>query len=228
MSQERGAPDPAMQPEFESLHTERLVLRRFTSEDAENFFAYRADPAVSRYQNWKPKHVDEMRRFIAGQAELAMDTPDSWFQLAVCLRSGGTLIGDCGLHFPLNESWQAEIGYTIAPPYQRQGYGRESAQALLSYLFDILGKHRVYASVDPRNAASIAVLQRLGMRREAFFVASIREGEGWADDAVYALLAEEYRRGDGRPKPEQRKPGAALDRSGLKDRLGTGGAGAER
>jgi RimJ/RimL family protein N-acetyltransferase len=219
MSQEKGTNDTVKRPEFKALHTERLVLRRFTSEDAEDFFAYRSDPEISRYQSWKPKHVDEMRRFIAGQAELAINTPDSWFQLAVCLRSGGELIGDCGLHFPLHESWQAEIGYTIASRYQRQGYARESAQALLSYLFDTLGKHRVYASVDPRNSASIAVLRRMGMRREAFFVASIQEGEGWADDAVYALLAEEYRRGDGRPRQEQTKPAAALDRSGWKDRL---------
>lgn len=180
--------------EFTDLFTERLRLRRFEPGDAEAFFAYRSDPGVMRFQSWKPKDVEEMRRFIAGQAGLAPDTPDSWFQLAVCLRKGGELIGDCGLHFPLNESWQAEIGYTIAPRRQRRGYGLEAVRALLDYLFTGLSKHRVYASLDPRNRASVALLERLGMRREACFKASVPEGGGWADDAVYALLAEEYHR----------------------------------
>ena len=180
--------------EFSDLLTERLRLRRFEHGDAEAFFTYRSDPAVMRFQSWKPKDVEEMRRFIAGQTGLAPDTPDSWFQLAVCLRKGGELIGDCGLHFPRDETWQAEIGYTIAPRRQRQGYGLEAVRALLDYLFTGLGKHRVYASLDPRNKASVALLERLGMRREACFMASVPEDGEWADDAVYALLAEEYQR----------------------------------
>jgi RimJ/RimL family protein N-acetyltransferase len=195
MPVEKATAFSAKPPPFKALTTKRLVLRRFDAGDAEEFFAFRSDPAVSRYQSWKPKSVDEMRRFIAAQAEVAADTPDSWFQLAVCLKAGGALIGDCGLHFPRDESRQAEIGYTIAPPYQRRGYALEAAEALLIYLFANLGKHRVFASVDPRNTASIAVLDKLGMRREAYFVASVPDGEGWADDAVYALLAEEWRRG---------------------------------
>jgi RimJ/RimL family protein N-acetyltransferase len=180
-------------PGFVALTTDRLLLRRFDLGDAEDFFAYRSDAGVTRFQGWKPENVEEMRHFIAGQAEIAPDTPDTWFQLAVCLRAGGELIGDCGLRFPLRETWQAEIGYTIAPRHQRRGYALEAVRALLAFLFDTLGKHRVYASLDPRNTASVRLLERLGMRREAWFKASIPEDTGWADDVVYALLKREWR-----------------------------------
>ena len=101
------------------------------------------------------------------------------------------LIGDIGIHF-LEDDAQAEIGYTISPDYQGQGYGTEAVSAVISYLFTGLRKHRIIASVDPRNTRSVKLLDRLGMRREAHFVKSIVIDGKWCDDCVYAVLREEW------------------------------------
>jgi RimJ/RimL family protein N-acetyltransferase len=102
----------------------------------------------------------------------------------------GELIGDLGVH--LLAGGQVEIGFTIAPVHQRQGFGTLAVRALLDDLFTVRKKHRVFASVDPRNIPSIAVLSRIGMRQEAHFRQSLLWRGEWVDDVVFALLRSEW------------------------------------
>jgi RimJ/RimL family protein N-acetyltransferase len=173
--------------------TRRVVLRLLRPDDAEAVFAYRSDPQVVRFQMWQPQEVQDIRSFIAGLQHLEPDTPGTWYQVAITLRESGVLIGDCGLHFPMSEPGQAEVGVTVAPGYQRQGYATEALEQVTDYLFDELRKHRVYARADPRNEASIALLQRVGMRKEGHLRESVWVRGEWTDDAIYAILEEDWR-----------------------------------
>ncbi len=177
----------------DELVTERLVLRELRAADADAMFAYRADPEIMRYQSWEPQSLDDVRAFIAGLATSEPYAPGTWRQLAITLRATGELIGDCGVHVPQHAVEQAEFGITLASAYQGQGYAAEVIQALLRLAFDTLGKHRVFGSVDPRNAASVALMRRTGFRQEAHFVESLRFKGDWADDVVFAMLAREWR-----------------------------------
>ena len=178
---------------FDDIITSRLVLRKLNLADSEALFRYRTDPDVSRYQNWKPLTIEDARQFVETLANLEPDTPGSWFQLAITMRETGELIGDCGIHFPVEETRQAEIGITLAPAYQGKGYALEALVAVLDFLFVTLRKHRVVASVDPGNQPSIALLERLGMRKEAHFRESLWFKGAWADDVIYAILEREWR-----------------------------------
>jgi RimJ/RimL family protein N-acetyltransferase len=64
--------------------------------------------------------------------------------------------------------------------------------AVVNYLFTDLGKHRIIASIDPRNTRSVKLLERLGMRKEAHFVKSVMIDGKWCDDCIYAILSEEW------------------------------------
>lgn len=172
------------------LVTARLRLDALRREDAAALFAYRADPAVSRYQGWHPASPEDAVRFIERQRAVAFDVPGSWFQFAVRLRDSGDLAGDLGLHFVAADT--VEFGITLSPTQQRRGLAAEAACAALALVFDTLNRHRVYAAVDPRNTACVKLLERLGMRKEAHFRERWRDGVGWADDAIYALLASEW------------------------------------
>ena len=97
------------------------------------------------------------------------------------------------MHFLRNQLTQVEVGLTIAPEWQGKGYGTEALQALLEFLFTTLNKYRVIASADPDNAASLAMLRKVGMRQEAHHVRSFWFRGQWVDDVVFALLAEEWR-----------------------------------
>ena len=176
---------------FSSIHTERLLIRQLEFSDAEAFWCYKKMPDAVRFQTWRPTSLYEVEQFIQKMRDVAPCTPDAWLQVAVCLKDSGTMIGDIGLHF-LADPAQMEIGYTISPNHQRKGYGTEAVRAILGYLFDTLEKHRVTASLDPRNAPSAAVLEKLGFRKEAQFRKSYFMDGEWCDDWVYAMLREEW------------------------------------
>ena len=175
------------------IGTDRLLLMPLHADDAAALFAYRSNPEVCRFQTWAPGSVAEAERFIASMDGVPFDTPGTWFQLGIQLGDSGPLVGDLGVRVPADEPRQAEIGFTIAPAYQRRGIGSEAVEGLLGHLFEHAGKHRVFASADPRNAASANLLRRVGMRQEAHFRESLFLGGEWVDDIVFAMLESEWR-----------------------------------
>lgn len=179
--------------EFTELVSPRIVLRRFALSDAGIFVAYRSDPQVARYQSWDapyPRQAGE--RMIRELAGAHPDTPGQWFQYAMTLRSTGELIGDVASGTDAADERQAEIGFTVRPGFQGHGYATEAARLLLGYLFGSRGKHRVRADCDPRNLASAAVLERIGMRREGWLRESTWSKGEWTDDLLYAILEREW------------------------------------
>jgi RimJ/RimL family protein N-acetyltransferase len=170
--------------------TARLRLDALRREDAAALLACRGDPEVNRYQGWKPASVADAVRFIEAQQSVVPDTPGTWWQRAIRLRDSGELIGDLGLHFV--DDACVELGISLAPAHQHHGHAREALEVALDFVFGGLRKHRVIASVDPRNAPCAKLLQGLGMRCEAHFRESLPDGDGWADDLVYAMLEREW------------------------------------
>jgi RimJ/RimL family protein N-acetyltransferase len=168
--------------------TSRLSLAPLVEGDAPRLFEYRSDPAVRRFQSFEPRSVSDASRFMAA----CTGRDDAWHQLGIRLSPTGELIGDLGFRFPLEQPQQAEIGVTVAPEHQGHGIGSEAVAALLTHLFGALSTHRVFASVDPRNGASMAMLQRVGMRPEAHFRQSLWFKGEWVDDVVLAILTSEW------------------------------------
>ena len=178
---------------FEDLTTPRLVLRRLRPEDAEPMFRYRSHPVVSRFQSWAPGAPSVTAAFIEEQIRIEPDTPGTWLQLGIVASDSGELIGDCGIRFPPGTSRDVELGMTLAAQHQGRGYAMEALEAVLEYVFERLGKRRVYGSVDPRNVRSLKLLERAGLSREAHFRESLWFKGAWADDVIYAMLVGEWR-----------------------------------
>lgn len=175
------------------IRTRRLKLTPLVASDAPAMFKYRSDPEVCRYQTFEPGSPGEVEEFIGSLQSNPFDTAGTWFQFAVRLQESGQLIGDFGTHFSADDPRQVEIGFTVSPEHQGQGYGTEAVVGVLDYLFGTLQKHRVYASVDPRNEPSVALLKRIGMRQEAHFLKSLWFKGEWADDMVFGILESEWK-----------------------------------
>lgn len=171
----------------------RVVLRELCAADAPRMYAYRSLPEVSRFQGWEPESIEEVEGFISSLATISPGSPGSWFQLGIELLDCRALIGDCGIHVLSSDPRQAEVGVALAPEHQRCGLATEAMEALLGLLFGTLGKHRVIGSVDPGNLASIRLLRRIGLRQEAHHVQSLWFKGRWADDLIFAILAEEWK-----------------------------------
>ena len=173
--------------------THGLRINDLTPGDAPTLFSYRSDAEVARFQSWLPGSITDARDFIVRNISNPFDQNDSWYQLAVRSADTGKLLGDLGVHFLAGDRHQVEIGFTIAPEHQRQGLGTLAVAGLINYLFIMLKKHRVFASIDPRNEASLALVRRVGMRQEAHFRQSLFWKGEWVDDVVFGLLHSEWK-----------------------------------
>jgi RimJ/RimL family protein N-acetyltransferase len=151
---------------FVRLTSARLLRRRFRAADIETFVAYRADPAIARFQSWDNFTLVDGRAFFDWVSGQHPDTPGEWFQFAIELAATGAMIGDCALHALADDPGTIEIGFTLAPAHHGHGYAMEAVACLLDYAFRRLAKERAIAITDVRNTASIAVLERLGFVRD--------------------------------------------------------------
>lgn len=189
----------------EPLVTERLVLRRMSPADVDDVFAYQSRDDVCRYLPFEPRSreqvADKLSQFAAADT---LDQDGSYLQLAVQLRAGerpGRVIGDSYFTVASREHGRGEIGWTVHPDFVGRGYALEAATAVLDLAFGTLGLHRVFAELDTRNDASVALCRRLGMRREAHLVEDWWFKGEWADTGVHAVLQQEWRRRRGTAAP---------------------------
>ncbi|KAA6316506.1 putative ribosomal N-acetyltransferase YdaF [termite gut metagenome] len=176
---------------YGNIKTDRLIMRIAKSDDAEAIFSYRSDFIENKYQGWLPDSVDEVRDYINNMPQ-TIDVADTCFQFTIISTNENRLIGDMGISFTGHDKMQAEIGCTLHKDFQGKGYATEALKAMVNYLFVTLKKHRVIASIDPRNTASIRLIERLGFRKEAHFKESYSLRGEWVDDIIYAMLRKEW------------------------------------
>lgn len=179
--------------EARELTTPRLELRRSRAEDAEGISAYRSDPEVQRHQGWERTDPDAVREQIL---EMAGRIPgeEGWIQFSVFERSSGRLIGDVGMCPSSSDIGVIKVGYTIAPAFQRRGYGTEALVALIDFIFANTDATTVRAYADADNLASIRVAERAGMVHIETFVET-EDGLSWTG------VRYERRRGPDDPGP---------------------------
>ena len=180
-----------MNTTFSTLESERLLLRRFADRDLLAFLAYLNDPLVARYQTWESYSEQQARDVIEGQKNLDPGLPGHWFTFALELKESGALVGHIALK-TLEDHRQAEIGFTLAREYHGKGLAFEAALRVLDHVFTNLEMHRVIAIADCENHRSVALLNRLGMRREGHFIQNIWFKGKWGDEYHYAILREEW------------------------------------
>ncbi|MDX6326014.1 MAG: hypothetical protein QOK15_2368 [Nocardioidaceae bacterium] len=177
------------------VRTERLLIRRATVSDVHPTWLYRRLEPVSRWMTSASTDLDEYRAHF--------ERPDRMAKTMV-IEHDGRVIGD--LMLAVEDAWaqveveeagkgvHAEVGWCLDPAYGGQGLATEAVRALIRMAFDDLGLRRVTANCFADNEASWRLMERVGMRREAYAVRDClhRSGE-WLDGATYALLAEEWR-----------------------------------
>ena len=179
-------------PVFTEIETSRLRLRRLKDSDMTLFMSYRNDPMVAKYQSWESISETEAQKFIQEQKEIQAGAPGKGIQIAIELKATGELIGDCYFMIHALDYRQAEIGFTLSRKYQGYGYATEAVSSFLDYAFHTFDLHRVIAITDCENRASVALLERLGMRREGHFIQNTWFKGKWGDEYLYAILEEEW------------------------------------
>ncbi|WP_142003257.1 GNAT family N-acetyltransferase [Amycolatopsis cihanbeyliensis] len=184
-----------LRPEF-PIGTARLDLRPFTMADLEQVHAYQSRADVARYLYWEPRSAAEVEAALARRLDRDRLTREGdCLSLAVRRVDTGHLIGELDLDWLSERHRSGEIGFIFHPDQHGHGFATESAAELLRLGFTGLGLHRIIARCDARNTASAGVMERLGMRREAYLRHNEIVKGRWADALVYAILDSEWTAG---------------------------------
>jgi len=143
------------------LETDRLMLRRFTTEDAPFVVGLFNDEAFLRFIGDKAVRTEADAATYIDREYIASYSRNGFGPYCVMLKSTATPIGMCGL---LLRDWlpSADLGYAFLPAYWGQGYAIEAARGVIGYAVSTLGRQRVVAITDPENLDSMKLLSRLG------------------------------------------------------------------
>lgn len=147
------------------LESPRLILRRWNESDREPFYQMNSDPDVMRFLP-KPLSREESDAMIVRMEEHFERNGFSWWALEK--KETREFIGFAGLVIPTFEAHFTpcvEIGWRLAKAHWKNGYATEAAKAALEFGFSKIGLQEIVSLTVPANLPSIAVMERLGMRR---------------------------------------------------------------
>ncbi|WP_156754074.1 GNAT family N-acetyltransferase [Actinokineospora pegani] len=171
------------------IKTRRLVLRPYAPGDLDFLVDLHGRADVVEYLLFDVRDRDEVAEALRQRLG---QTSIEGGKVTLAITVDGTVVGDVVLMHASVEHRTAEVGWVLHPDHHGHGYATEAATALVDLAFEDLGMHRVIARLDAENTASVAVCERLGLRREAHFRQSEFIKGRWADEVVYAVLADEW------------------------------------
>ena len=176
------------------IETERLILRRFTLDDAEAAFRnWMNDEKVTEFLRW-PVHkaLAVTQQVLQGWIDRYADP--AFYQWAIVPQALGEPIGTISVVGRDERTAKLHIGYCIGFRWWRQGYTSEAFAAIIPFLFDEVGAQRIEAQHDPNNPASGAVMRKCGLVYEGTLRCADWSNRGIVDACMYALLADDYHR----------------------------------
>jgi RimJ/RimL family protein N-acetyltransferase len=175
------------------LETSRLILRPLTFEDADDVVAYQSRPEAVRFVPFGVRDKEAVLEAMNRQkSKIPLVETGDFFILGAQLKSTGQVIAGFNLGLDNAADRVGAFGYMVNPDFWGQGYAFEGATAILDYAFGEGAFHRVTAQIDHRNAPSIKLAEKLGLRREATFVEHERLKGEWVTEHIYAILAREW------------------------------------
>jgi RimJ/RimL family protein N-acetyltransferase/enterochelin esterase-like enzyme len=178
------------------LETERLILRRFKMDDAEQIYHNCwSDPDVWKWSTYEPMDsMDDV--FILNNI-----FTDFWFSKyrrldyydwAIQLKSSREVIGRLrGMH-PDDRIYQVELAYELGQNWWNHGLMTEAVHGIIDFCIGEVGFNRVYAGHAHENPASGKVMQKCGMTYEGTARQMYKCNNGMYDLVNYAILAEDY------------------------------------
>lgn len=176
-----------------TIEAERISLRCIEESDLDQLYSIFSDPQVMRYWSTLPLESIEEARTLLKEIQTG-NQQRTMLKWGVALKPTDIMIGTVTLFHLEQLQGRAEIGYAQARAYWGQGYIHEALQSLLTYAFEEMKLRRVEADVDPRNAASIKTLERLGFQKEGFLRERWHVGGEIQDALFYGLLEREWLR----------------------------------
>ena len=158
------------------LHTPRLTLRSARADDLQNLHAVLSDPRTTRWWSTPPhESLEQTAAWLHSMIANGPDHPD------FVIERDGHVIGKAGF-------WKLpEVGYILHADHWGQGLAGEAVTAAIDHVFATRDIDDLTADVDPDNAASIRLLERLGWVKTGFAERTWHVGGEWKNSLYYGL-----------------------------------------
>lgn len=166
-----------------TFKTDRLILRPWTEEDAEDLFRYASDPDIGPIAGWLPhQNIEESRKAIKTYCSTRSEA------YAVCLKTDNRAIGAIELKLAghtdiAQKDNECELGYWIGKPFWGQGMIPEASREMLRHAFEDLDMAKVYCAHYDGNTKSKRVQEKLGFKHQ------------WTTEGIELPLLNEVRTG---------------------------------
>ena len=177
--------------EFETLETERLLLKKLTPESFEYLSQnYSEEDIISLLG--LTNHTDFIREKEKSQG--GYKTYDRTIvAFLIISKTSGNTIGRCGFHNWYVDHNKAEIGYVIYDEKNRkQGYMIEAITAIIDYGFNVMNLNRIEACTSPDNTASLHIIEKFGFKREGYLRQHFAIDGKLEDTLIFSLLRIEF------------------------------------
>ena len=171
------------------IETERLILRRYVLEDAEDMYEnWASDPEVTRFLSWPTHSSVEVSRKVLGNW-ISRYEEGKTYNWGITLKDSDHVIGNIAVVGRDENTRAVEIGYCLGKKYWGQGIMPEALKAVCDYLFEEEEDlNRVYASHDLRNERSGQVMRKAGLHFDGILRESKKNNQGMHDTAYYSML----------------------------------------
>jgi RimJ/RimL family protein N-acetyltransferase len=178
----------------------RVTLRELRVSDAASLFAMLTTEEVTRFISPPPTTIEGFERFITwANRERAAGT---YACFAVVPHGMDTAIGLFQVR-QLEPGWgTAEWGFAIGSAFWGTGVFSDGARLVLDFAFDAIGVHRLEARAAVQNGRGNAALRKLGAVQEGVLRRSFLRNGQYHDQALWAILDEDYRMGLSIPVPK--------------------------
>jgi len=176
-----------------TIETERLILRRFTAEDAPAMYEnWAKDSEVTKFLTWTPhQSVADSEAVLSEWIPLYENM--NYYHWAIALKENPKApIGSIGAVRVDDVLNQAHIGYCIGRAWWNRGITSEALAALIEFFFAKAGLNRVDSRHDPNNPSSGKVMQKCGMQYEGTHRQADLSNRGVCDSAWYGILIEDF------------------------------------
>lgn len=174
-----------------TLETERLILRRFTPDDAETAFRnWESSEKVTRYLTWEPyKSIDDLNGYIQYCID-EYQKPDN-YNWVIEYKEVKEVIGSISVILIREDIAACEVGYCLGDKFWGRGIMPEALGEVIRFLFEEVGMNRIFATHDARNPNSGKVMEKCGLRYEGTMRQASRNNQGICDSVMRAILREE-------------------------------------
>ena len=173
---------------FPEIFTERLLLGNIQKQDASELLLLRSSEKIMQYiDKEKIKTLEETETLIKRINEDAVNNEGITGKISA-KENPEKLIGSIGFWRIIKPHYRAEMGYMLHPDFWKKGLMKEALRAVIDFGFNKICLHSIEAHINPGNAASAGLLEKLNFVREAYFKEDYFFRGKFLDSAVYSLL----------------------------------------